>query len=156
MRLRDRVFIFLATGCGIGYVPLIPGTFGTLPGLPLCFLMAKIPIAVAAGAVVGIILVSMWIAGEAEKALGQKDPRKIVIDEIAGLAVALMGLPFNSVTVVLGFIVFRVFDSWKPFPLRLLERRLSGGIGVVMDDVGAGIYTNALIRMAVWLADFAG
>lgn len=153
MNLRAKALIFLATGLGIGYIPLIPGTFGTLPGLPLCYLLAKVPTAVAGGAIIVIILVSMWIADQAEKSLGQKDPRKIVIDEIAGLTVALGGLPFEFLTVIAGFAAFRVFDALKPFPLRGFEKQFPGGIGVVMDDVGAGIYANILVRLLLWVIE---
>lgn len=147
MKLRAKALIFLATGFGIGYIPLVPGTFGTLPGLPLCYLLSRVDMVIAAAAVLVIILVSMWIAGEAEKALQQKDPRKIVIDEIAGMTVALAGLPFNALTVIAGFVSFRVFDAWKPYPLREFEKRFSGGVGVVMDDIGAGVYANILVRL---------
>ena len=156
MTLRDRALIFLATGFGIGYIPLIPGTFGTLPGLPLCFLLAQLNTAAAAGAVAVIALVSMGIAGAGEKLLKQKDPRKIVIDEIAGLQIALFGLPFNLLAVVSGFIAFRIFDIWKPYPLRSFETRFSGGVGVVMDDLGAGVYANLLVRVILYLYGLPG
>lgn len=154
MNLADKAVIFLATGFGIGYIPLMPGTFGTLPGLPLCFLLAQVHAAVALGAVVAIIVVAMWIAGKAEKSLGQKDPGKIVIDEIAGMTVAMAGLPFEVFTVIAGFAAFRLFDVLKPFPLRNFEKRFSGGIGVVMDDVGAGVYANFLVRLSLWVIEF--
>lgn len=147
MSFSDKAVVFLATGFGLGFIPLAPGTFGTLPGIPLCYVLARVPVAAAAGLIICIIAVSMWIAGAAEKSLGQKDPGKIVIDEIAGLTVALLGLPFDAFHVVAGFIAFRIFDAWKPFPLRNLEKRFSGGIGVVIDDVGAGIYANILLRL---------
>jgi phosphatidylglycerophosphatase A len=147
MHLKNKAVVFLATGFGFGCIPVIPGTFGTLPGLPLCYLLAQMPVAVAALSVVLLIAAAIWIAGEAEKTFGQKDPGKIVIDEIAGLAVALLGLPFDLFHVLTGFVVFRLIDAWKPFPLRSMEKRLSGGVGVVMDDVGAGIYTHILVRL---------
>lgn len=149
MRFSDKAVVFFATGFGLGYIPVVPGTFGTLPGLPLCYLLAQIPLAAAAGIVIVVIASAMWIAGSAEKSLGQKDPGKIVIDEIAGLAVALLGLPFDAFHVMAGFIAFRIFDAWKPFPLRIFEKRFSGGFGVVIDDVGAGIYANILVRLLV-------
>ena len=151
MNFSDKAVVFVATGFGTGYIPLIPGTFGTLPGLPLCFVLAQLPVALATGSVICIIALAMWLSGAAEKSLGQKDPGKIVIDEIAGLAVALLGLPFDAFHVVGGFIAFRIFDAWKPYPLKKLEKRFSGGVGVVIDDVGAGIYANILIRLLALL-----
>ena len=151
MSLSDKAVVFIATGFGLGYIPLIPGTFGTLPGLPLCFFLAQVPVAIATVFVIGLIVLAMWLAGAAEKSLGQKDPGKIVIDEIAGLTVALLGLPFDAFHVIAGFIAFRIFDAWKPYPLRAMEKRFSGGVGVVIDDVGAGIYANILLRLLALL-----
>lgn len=147
MSFKEKAVVFLATGFGLGFIPLIPGTFGTLPGIALCYFLVQVPVAAAAGLIICIIAVAIWIAGAAEKSLGQKDPGKIVIDEIAGLTVALFGFPFDTFHVVAGFIAFRIFDVWKPFPLRNLEKRFSGGTGVVIDDVGAGIYANILVRL---------
>jgi len=70
-----------------------------------------------------------------------------VIDEIAGMAVTLVGLPFNLTTVLIGFIIFRILDISKPFPIRALDQRLSGGVGIVIDDVVAGIFANLLLRL---------
>jgi phosphatidylglycerophosphatase A len=89
----------------------------------------------------------MWIAHAAENILKAKDPGCIVIDEIAGMILTLTGLPFNMMTIILGFVLFRALDIWKPYPIRFLERNLSGGVGVVMDDVAAGILSNLVLRI---------
>jgi phosphatidylglycerophosphatase A len=89
----------------------------------------------------------MWIAHEAEKILQTKDPGCIVIDEIAGMILTLFGLPFNMMTLILGFVLFRVLDIWKPYPIRFLDKNLSGGVGIVMDDVAAGILSNLVLRI---------
>ena len=90
------------------------------------------------------------IAHDAEKILKKNDPGRIVIDEIAGLMVALFGLPFNAVYALAGFAIFRFFDILKPFPIRLIERKLSGGTAIVMDDVAAGICTNLVLRVLLF------
>jgi len=95
-------------------------------------------------------LFAIAIASAAEKILKQKDPGQIVIDEIAGLAVTFAGLPFNLKTVLAGFIIFRAFDILKPFPIRVLEKRVGGGAGVVLDDVLAGVYANLVMRFVIY------
>jgi len=91
-------------------------------------------------------LCATWIANEAEKVFNSKDPGCIVIDEIAGIILTLFGLPFNIISVAAGFFVFRVLDIWKPYPIRLLENKFSGGFGIVLDDVAAGILSNLILR----------
>ena len=151
MNFRERAVIFLATGFFIGHIPFAPGTFGTLIGLPICYLLSRVHFGVALICVVLFIFFAVKVASAAEKISGQKDPGQIVIDEIAGLMVAFVGLPFNLQTAIIGFFVFRAFDILKPFPIRLLESKLSGGSGIVFDDVLAGLYTNMILRAAVVL-----
>ena len=83
----------------------------------------------------------------AEKILKQNDPGCIVIDEIAGIMVTFLSLPFNTITVIAGFLIFRFFDILKPFPIRPIERKLAGGTGIVMDDLLAGVYSNIALRL---------
>jgi phosphatidylglycerophosphatase A len=147
MKFRDTAVLFLATGFNIGNIPLAPGTFGSILGLALCFVLAglKLPLAVVC---IGLfIALAIRIAAEAEKLLKQKDPGCIVIDEIAGMAVTFVGLPFNLTTALIGFIIFRILDISKPFPIRTLDKRVSGGVGIVIDDVVAGIFANLLLRL---------
>lgn len=150
MTFRDRVVLFLATGFGVGCIPLAPGTFGSILGLPLGFLLAGMAIPVAIAAVAVFIVGAVWIANEAEKQLKQSDPGIIVIDEIAGMAVALIGLPVDLTIALIGFVIFRILDILKPFPIRFLDQHLNGGWGVVLDDVAAGIITNMVLRIAIY------
>ena len=101
--------------------------------------------------ILGFILFAMGIASAAEKIIKQRDPGQIVIDEIAGLMVTLAGLPFNLKTALAGFIIFRVFDILKPFPIRMIDRSVGGGSGIVLDDVMAGIYGNLIIRLGIYI-----
>ena len=141
--------MFLATGFRTGNIPFAPGTFGSLIGLPLCFALAGMSTTPAMLWTLLFIFFAVWIADAAEKILEQNDPGCIVIDEIAGMVVALVGLPFNPITVVIGFIIFRILDIFKPFPIRDLDKRIPGGLGVVADDVAAGIITNLLLRIII-------
>ena len=139
--------MFLATGCYIGNISFAPGTFGSVLGLFVCFFLSKIDFSIAVLLTLIFILSAIWIAGEAEKILGEEDPGCIVIDEIAGIILTLSGLPFNITSMTVGFLIFRVLDIWKPYPIRLLENKFSGGIGIVLDDVVAGILSNVILRV---------
>jgi len=151
MKFGERAVLFVATGFFIGKIPVASGTFGSLIGLPLCFLLSRLDFLQSASVILVFILFAIGIASAAEKILKQKDPGQIVIDEIAGLMVALAGLPFNVKTILAGFIVFRVFDILKPFPIRILDTSVKGGSGVVLDDVLAGIYSNLVVRFGIFI-----
>ena len=146
--------MFLATGCFVGNIPIAPGTFGTIAGLLFCLFLSRAGFLSATFIVVVFIIFAVWIAGEAEKIIKQKDPGRIVIDEIAGIMVTLLGLPFNFVSVISGFFIFRILDIIKPFPIRSIENKLSGGAGIVMDDVAAGFLGNCLWRAIFYVKDF--
>ena len=149
MNFKEKSVIFIATGCYIGNISFAPGTFGTVFGILLCFFLSKIDFSIAVLLMLIFILCAIWIANEAEKILEAKDPGCIVIDEIAGIILTLSGLPFNITSVTLGFLIFRALDIWKPYPIRLLENKFSGGIGIVLDDVAAGILSNFILRIFI-------
>ena len=149
MKFFERAVLFLATGFFIGYVPFAPGTFGTLLGMPLCYLITRLGVGLALTGVVLFIFLAIWLASKAEKISKQTDPAHIVIDEIAGVQVAFIGLPLNLATALCGFALFRAFDIIKPFPIRLLERKIRGGSGIVFDDIMAGIYANLVLRLVL-------
>ncbi|MFC1577600.1 phosphatidylglycerophosphatase A [Thermodesulfobacteriota bacterium] len=151
MNFSEKAAVFLATGFYVGNIPFAPGTFGSLIGLALCFLLAGIHLSAAIIATLLIIGLAVWIADVAAKTLKRKDPGCIVIDEIAGMVVTLIGLPFNLTTALTGFILFRILDILKPFPIRILDKRVSGGLGIVADDVVAGIFANALMRILLFI-----
>jgi phosphatidylglycerophosphatase A len=154
MKFYQCAVLFLATGFFIGYLPGAPGTFGTLLGLPICYLLAGLHIGLTVVTVVLFIGFSIAVASAAEKILNQKDPAQIVIDEIAGLLVTFVGIPFNLQTAFSGFIIFRVFDILKPPPIRWLDTKVGGGSGVVVDDVVAGICANLMLRLIILIFGF--
>ena len=156
MSSRDKAVVYIATGFYTGNIPLAPGTFGTLPGLFLCFFLSGTSLPVSIVLILMVIGFSVWIAGEAEKILGEKDPGCIVIDEIAGMAVTLVGIPFTLQTAVAGFLLFRFFDITKPPPIRTVDREMHGGAGIVLDDVIAGIFANMVLRAGMWLTSYPG
>ena len=152
MKFRERAVFFVATGFLVGTVPFAPGTFGSLIGLPVCFFLSRLSLLQSVICILVFILFAIGIASAAEKIIKQKDPGQIVIDEIAGLMVTLAGLPFNLKTALAGFVIFRVFDILKPFPIRILEKEVGGGSGIVLDDVLAGVYGNLVIRLGIYIA----
>ena len=151
MNFKEKAVLFIATGCFIGKIPFAPGTFGSLAGILLCFLLSKISVLAAILCIILFIIFSIWIANDAEKILNRKDPGSIVIDEIAGMTVTLIGLPFNVFYVTTGFLIFRILDITKPFPIRYIDRRVSGGAGIVFDDIAAGMIANVILRI-IWMA----
>ena len=150
MKFRERAVLFLATGFFVGTVPFAPGTFGSIIGLPICFLISKLNFLFAGVFALVFVLFTVWVAAAASKILEKEDPAEIVIDEIAGLIVTLVGIPFTAGTAVAGFVIFRAFDILKPFPIRTLEEKVPGGAGIVLDDVMAGIYANIILRLAIY------
>ena len=151
MNKRLKIVLFLATGGYLGHVPIEPGTFGSLPGLLICIGISGISLGYAILFTLALASVAIVIAQQARKLIGGKDPSSIVIDEIAGMTVTLLGIPLTPFALVFGFLVFRVFDILKPFPIRHLDQKVPGGAGIVLDDVMAGVYGNLLIRVILWL-----
>jgi phosphatidylglycerophosphatase A len=144
---KDKIILFIAQGAFSGRFPLAPGTAGTVVGA-LLYLLLKDLTQPAYGAVLLVAAaLGTWSAGRAEAILGRKDAPSIVIDEVAGYLLSLAFLPFAWWTVIAGFFLFRFFDILKPWPLRRLQR-ISGGAGVMVDDIGAGIYTNIVLQAA--------
>lgn len=141
-----RFSVFVATVFGVGYSPVAPGTAGTGVALLLFWLLrpdAQLHLLLAAG----IISIGIIVSHYADKAFGTKDSGRIVIDEVAGYAVSVLFLPMTPGYLIAGFLLFRVFDIVKPPPVRQIERALPGGLGVVMDDVAAGIYANLCLQL---------
>lgn len=142
---------FLATACYIGKVPFAPGTAGTVMGVLLYLLIRPLPSLVYAVTVVAFIFMAAWVSTKAQDVMGEQDPQEVVIDEVAGFLVAMAFHRTDIWMLAAGFVIFRVFDIVKPFPIRWIERHFLSGWGIVLDDVGAGVYTN----VALWLIGLA-
>lgn len=140
----------VATAGPVGHLPKAPGTWGTLAGLPVYGLIRILPPVWAVAALSALIGLAVLTSHLAEKSFGEKDPGKIVIDEIAGMAVTLAGIPLSWGNFLLGFGVFRALDIVKPFPIRQMERLTGGGLGIVLDDVAAGVIGNGVLRLLIW------
>ncbi len=150
--MMNRFISFFATGCYVGYIPLAPGTWGTVVGVGFYWLIRTLPPAAYAATTIAFIIFAIWVSTRAQEQFEEVDPPQIVIDEIAGYLVTMAFHTPSFAAAVTGFILFRIFDITKPPPIRWIERRFSDGRGVVLDDVGAGVYASiALILFEILL-----
>lgn len=151
--VKRKIILVLATGIGVGYFPLVPGTFGTLLAVPLSLgvnRLATSSLLLGLLTLPSLIGCAVWLSTRAEMLFGRKDPETIVIDESAGFIVANFLAPHGLMTLALAFILFRIFDIAKVFPASKLQT-ISGGMGIVLDDVIAGIYTFVILRViSLW------
>ena len=129
-------------------MPKVPGTFGTLAAIPLAIAINYLGAVYGALTLVIFILVAVLASEFSRKLIGREDPPEIVIDEAAGFSVTLFLLPLSWFSLSLGFLLFRLFDIFKPFPIRRLEK-IKGGIGIVLDDLLAGVYANLVLRLVL-------
>lgn len=130
----------LAFGFGTGLAPFAPGTFGTLAALPLYWLIAGLPLEYYFGVVVLLFVAGIYVCDYSSRALGVHDHSGIVWDEIVGYLITMFAMPLDFWWMVAGFVLFRFFDILKPWPIGWLDRHLRGGMGIMVDDVAAGIF----------------
>lgn len=130
---------------------MAPGTWGSGVGVALALALSHVSSPWLYGvAVVGLVVIGVWSAGEAERQLGRSDPGQVVIDEVAGMVITVAGLHPTMTGVVVGFLLFRLLDIVKPWPARQFER-LHGGLGIMADDCMAGVYGLGLMRLGAWV-----
>ena len=145
--LTDPVHL-LAFGFGTGLAPKAPGTVGSLPGVLLAWLTLPLAFEWRIMIAAGLIAAGIWICGESARRIGVHDHPGIVWDEIAGMYVTLLVVPPQIALWALAFGLFRLFDIWKPWPIRDLDHRLAGGTGIMLDDLVAALY--AAVLLAFW------
>jgi len=138
---------FLALGFGSGLVPVAPGTAGTLAGVVLFVMLSFLPMSMYIAVTGLIILVGVVICQTASDELGEHDHGGIVWDEIAGFLVTMIAVPVNLKTLLAGFLLFRLFDIWKPWPVGWLDRNITGGAGIMIDDIVAGAFACVLLHL---------
>lgn len=143
---------FLAFGFGSGLSPRAPGTVGTLVAVPLYFTFADSGLAAYSLVLIVAAILGVWLCGAATRQLGVHDHPGIVWDEWVGFWITLWALPVEWQWVLSGFVVFRVFDILKPWPISLMDRRVPGGLGVMADDIVAGIMACGTLHVAHWLS----
>ncbi|MEJ2361857.1 MAG: phosphatidylglycerophosphatase A [Gammaproteobacteria bacterium] len=143
--LRDPGHL-LSFGFGSGLSPYAPGTFGTLAAIPFYLLMSRLPFTAYMAVTLACLLLGVYVCGRTGKVLGVHDHSAIVWDEFVGLFITMMFAPVSLLTLVLGFILFRLFDILKPWPVCVIDTRIKGGLGVMLDDVIAGIYAMLVLQ----------
>jgi phosphatidylglycerophosphatase A len=148
--LTDPVHI-LAFGFGTGLSPFAPGTVGSLVGVLFAWLTLDLGLPLQLGIAAAISLSGIWICGESARRIGVHDHGGIVWDEIAGMYITLLAAPPTVAGWILGFVLFRAFDIAKPWPIRDLDHRLGGGLGIMLDDLAAALYALILLGLYGWL-----
>ena len=144
-----RAGLWIATSGPAGYAPVAPGTVGSAVGLLLYFLIARQSLGIQILATLVVTVVGIWAGNVAVAHFKRSDPSQVVIDEVAGQMVTLIGLGSGWVTMLLGFLVFRALDIIKPWPANRLEA-LHGGVGIMADDVMAALYGQVVLRVALY------
>jgi phosphatidylglycerophosphatase A len=146
-----RLAILLATFGYAGYSPIAPGTAGSAAALVVFALVRWTGSSILEGAVAAVLCAAgVWAGTVAERHYGREDPGYVVVDEVVGMLLTLLFIPLTMSGVLVGFLLFRVLDIVKPPPARQLEN-LHGGLGIMLDDVCAGLYGNVLLRLLIWL-----
>jgi phosphatidylglycerophosphatase A len=143
-----RLGLVLATAGGAGYAPVAPGTFGSAVGVFLYWLLLDQPLVWQAAALVLVSVAGIWAGDVAIRHFGRDDPSQVVIDEVAGQFLTLLATGATGWGMLVGFLVFRALDITKPWPARSFER-LHGGLGIMADDLMAGLYGHLVIRLLV-------
>ena len=147
-RLWREPPLALAFGFGLGLVPKAPGTAGTLLGVGLYLLLMDLPLAARAGIVLALFGLGIWVCDIAARRLGVHDHQGIVFDEVVGYLIAMLAAPVGWRWALAGFVLFRLFDIWKPWPIRLVDRRVKGGLGIMLDDALAGALAAVILSFA--------
>ncbi len=142
---------FWATGFGLGLIPFAPGTWGSLFALVLRVAEGDLALPVRAALATAAVILGVPLCGHASRRLGRPDPPEVVWDEIAALLAATLAVPFRPLPLVVLFFAFRFFDILKPWPVRFLDRRLGGGVGIMADDLASAalavVVTVFLLRL---------
>ena len=141
---------FLAFGFGSGLLPKAPGTWGTLVAIPLYCLFAGLSVSAYISLVILAFLLGVFLCGRSARDLGVHDHPGIVWDEFVGFWITMIAIPFTWYWVLIGFMLFRLFDIWKPWPISWADRNINGGLGIMMDDVMAGIYAGMVMHLLMY------
>ena len=143
---------WLSLGFGSGKAPVAPGTFGTLAAIPIYLLVANASPTIYLLLTIIFFVIGIWACDKYSKYLGVHDHGSIVWDEVVGYLITMAFVVPDIVSVLLGFILFRLFDIWKPFPIKQLDEKVHGGLGIMIDDVLAGIYAALVLQLILHFA----
>jgi phosphatidylglycerophosphatase A len=140
---------FLALGFGSGLAPFAPGTFGTLAAIPLYWLLAQLALPYYLAIVLFAFGIGVYLCGYTSAALGEHDHSGIVWDEFVGFWITMIAVPSSWQWILAGFVLFRLFDIVKPWPVKIADEKMKGGFGIMFDDVLAGLYALACMHIAL-------
>jgi len=147
--LRNPVHFF-AFGLGSGLAKKAPGTWGTLAAVPIYLAISALPLMAYLAIVAFVCVIGVWLCGASSKALGVHDHPGIVWDEFAGFFITMIAAPVSWVSVILGFALFRLFDIWKPWPISFIDRNVHGGLGIMVDDIVAGVFACVSLHLLLF------
>lgn len=146
---QDPVY-FIAFGFGSGLMPKAPGTWGTLAAIPLYLLLMKTPWFIYLALTLFAFVLGVWVSDKVSSDLGVHDYKGIVWDEVVGYWLTMFLAPQGFLWIVLGFVLFRIFDIWKPQPIGYVDKKVHGGLGIMLDDVLAAIPSWLIIQILAW------
>jgi phosphatidylglycerophosphatase A len=153
--MKQRLSLMFSTGCYIGFIPGAPGTYASIATTLLYFSAYRVSYRIVPELHVSVLclvtIIGTLAAAETSRYSGNEDPQFVVIDEVAGQLLTFLFLPVSLQNLLLGTLLFRVFDIWKPFPIRKLEP-LGNGVGIMADDLMAGVYANFVLQFVHWAA----
>lgn len=141
---------FIACGFGVGTIPIMPGTFGTLVGVAVYLIIQPLPLWAYLVITAILVLAGIYLCGKVNRDMDTDDHPAAVWDEIATFPIVMIAVPLTWYYVVLGFVLFRIFDIWKPWPIRWIDKNIHGGIGVMLDDVVAALAAWIIVFLISW------
>ncbi|MCC5014053.1 MULTISPECIES: phosphatidylglycerophosphatase A [unclassified Legionella] len=154
VKLSNKVWqdpaYFIAFGFGSGLMPVAPGTWGTLAAIPVYLLLAGQPLIIYLLMTILAFLLGVWVSDKVSQEMGVHDYSGIVWDEVVGYLLTMTMAPIGWGWMIIGFILFRIFDIWKPQPIRSIDKQVHGGIGIMLDDVLAAIPAWLLMQLLAW------
>ena len=146
-----RPLYFVAFGFGSGAMPFAPGTFGTLMAIPFYLLLQDLPFYLYVTFVIFFAMASVYLCDKISRDTGTEDHPGMCIDEFVGFFVTMMHADTGSGWIILGFVLFRIFDIWKPWPIRVIDKKIHGGLGMVLDDMVAGLFGCIVMQCLMFL-----
>lgn len=138
---------FIAFGFGSGAMPFAPGTFGTLMAIPFYLLLRPLPLSIYLLVLAIIIVLSSWLSSHISKQIDVHDHPGMCLDEIVGFLVTMINAPLGWIWILLGFVLFRIFDIIKPWPISVIDEKVHGGFGMILDDIVAGVFAFIIIQL---------
>ncbi|RMX22032.1 phosphatidylglycerophosphatase A [Legionella jordanis] len=149
-RVWQNPIYFLAFGFGSGLMPVAPGTWGTLAAIPVYLLIAGEAVWLYLLLTLLAFLIGIWVCDKVSKDLGVHDYSGIVWDEVVGFLLTMTAVPLSAFWIIIGFLLFRLFDIWKPQPIRMIDQHVGGGLGIMLDDLLAAIPAWIILQLLVW------